>query len=146
MTKIAESGFISQRHGCGSTPKCHGSATLLFLVLHVCIRRLYFDCVRNPVLWILLYLFDVLLCSKSSVVLHRFQCGSGSSIFGQRDLVIKNDKMLLRRPWVCEFFLPFRVSDQGGGIDRETTDKIFKYLYTTAPKVPYPLHVFGFGF
>jgi len=38
-------------------------------------------------------------------------------------------------------FLPFRVSDQGGGIDRETTDKIFKYLYTTAPKVP-----FGFGF
>lgn len=27
-----------------------------------------------------------------------------------------------------------RVSDQGGGIDRETSDKIFKYLYTTAPK------------
>jgi hypothetical protein len=43
-------------------------------------------------------------------------------------------------------FLPFRVSDQGGGIDRETTDKIFKYLYTTAPKVPYSLHVFCFRF
>ena len=28
-----------------------------------------------------------------------------------------------------------RVSDQGGGIDRATADKIFKYLYTTAPKV-----------
>jgi hypothetical protein len=28
MTKIAGSGSISQRRGSGSTPKCHGSATL----------------------------------------------------------------------------------------------------------------------
>jgi len=46
--------------------------------------------------------------------------------------------------------ITIRVSDTGGGIDRNTTDRIFKYLYTTSPKTSLtcehvPLSGLGYG-
>ena len=46
--------------------------------------------------------------------------------------------------------ITIKVSDQGGGVDRMTADKMFKYLYTTPPSpsltsTAVPLSGFGYG-
>jgi len=46
--------------------------------------------------------------------------------------------------------ITIKVSDQGGGVDRMTADKMFKYLYTTPPSPSLtseavPLSGFGYG-
>ena len=46
--------------------------------------------------------------------------------------------------------ITIKVSDQGGGVDRVTADKMFQYLYTTSPSPSLtaeavPLSGFGYG-
>ena len=46
--------------------------------------------------------------------------------------------------------ITIKVSDQGGGVDRVTAEKMFQYLYTTSPSPSLtaesvPLSGFGYG-
>jgi len=62
------------------------------------------------------------------------------------------DKLPPIKVLVCQsdMDITIKVSDQGGGVDRLTAEKMFKYLYTTAPapsltSESLPLSGFGYG-
>jgi len=59
---------------------------------------------------------------------------------------------LILQVLVCQsdMDITIKVSDQGGGVDRVTADKMFQYLYTTSPSPSLtaeavPLSGFGYG-
>ena len=51
-------------------------------------------------------------------------------------------KNMTRLPYIkCKIYkteddITIKISDLGGGIKRESGEKVFNYMYSTAPKVP----------